>query len=496
MTVATVRRTKGPAVAKLFTNFRHTKGPAAGKTFVLEPWQQDDTDLMFELDANNRRQWRSILYGVPRGCGKSPMVAGFGLAELLARDDEPDVFCAAGKREQAGIVQGFAASFVKSGPLAAKCQVFANAITYAPNGGSMRTVSADGTLAHGLSVSAALRDEKHAWVTPKQEELHWALATATHKREDSVEYDITTAGWDKRTLLGEQYDANLATMELEWSEDRCRLVGRDVEGRSLMIWRGAPEEADVADPAVWRACVPASWVPASELARLARTLPENVFRRLILNQWTEAESTWLPLGAWDDCADKKRVVAVDEPIVVAFCGRYQNDGASLIGCTTSGEPHVFTIKVWEPETLKDEGYQIPKGAIEQVVARVMRDRSVVALVADEIGFADEVAGWKQTYGSIVETPISEDGRPKNRRSRMMAACSRFYGDVVAKDLSQDGNRATARHLAQCTGKDGDGGTYITVDPDSGLHIHAGVAAVLAYERAADGDASEPWALRW
>jgi hypothetical protein len=495
MTVATVRRTKGPAVAKLFTNFRHTKGPAAGKTFTLEPWQQDDTDLMFELDARGRRQWRSILYGVPRGCGKSPLVAGFGLAEMMARDDEPDVFCAAGKREQAGIVQGFAGSFVKGSPLEARCSVFANSITCSTNGGSMRTVSADGTLAHGLSVSAALRDEKHAWVTPKQEELHWALATATHKREDSVEYDITTAGWDKRTLLGEQYDANVASMELEWSDDRCRLVGRDVEGRSLMIWRGAPEDADVSDPRVWRACMPASWVPDEEIARLARTLPENVFRRLILNQWTEAESTWLPLGAWDACRDADRHVDADEPVVLAFCGRYQNDGASLVGCTLGDRPHVFTIRVWEPEH-GQEGFQIKPKAIESAVAGAMATRNVVALVADELGFVDEVAQWKQAYGSIVETPITEDGRPKNRRSFMTKACSRFFSDVVAHELSQDGNRVTGRHLAQCDGKDGDGGTYITVDPDSGLHIDAAVAAILAHDRAVDGDGGEPWMLRW
>src|SRR5690348_11934760 len=124
---------------------------------------------MFELDAEGRRQWRTILYGVPRGNGKSPLVAGFGLVELVTRDDSPDVFCAAGKREQAGIVHGYAGSFVRSGPLDDYCQVLRSAIVYRPNEGSMRTVSADGSLAYGLSVSAALRDEKHAWTTDKQE---------------------------------------------------------------------------------------------------------------------------------------------------------------------------------------------------------------------------------------------------------------------------------------------------------------------------------------
>lgn len=493
MSVVVPRRTKGPAVATFFTNFRHTKGPAAGNPFVLEPWQQDDVDIMFEVDSAGRRQWRSILYGVARGCGKSPLVAGFGLVELAARDDAPDVFCAAGKREQAGIVHGFAGSFVNSGPLRDRCRVLRNAITYEPNGGSMRTISADGSLAHGLSVSAALRDEKHAWVTAKQEELHWALETATHKRTDSVTYDITTAGWDKRTLLGEQYDGNLQTMELEWSEDGCRLVGRDVEGRSLMIWRGAPEDADVADPRVWRRCVPASWVPDSELLRLARTLPENVFRRLILNQWTESESTWLPLGAWDACKPKTaRRVGADEPVVLAFCGRYQHDCAALIGCTVDEHPHVFTIEVWEG----DDGYLVPKGAVQKAIADAMKSRKVVALVADEIGWAEEVSEWRQSWGSLVETPISEDGRPKNRRTVMTRACSRFYGDVVGGLVSQDGHKLTARHLAQCVGREGDAGTYIWVDPDSGLHIDAAVAAVLAHDRATQGDGGDAWVLKW
>lgn len=480
--VTVPRRTKGPDVARFFGNFSHTKGPKAGSRFVFEPWQQEDVDLMFELDDLHRRQWRTILYGVSRGNGKSPMVAGFGLVEMVSRDDSPDVFCGAGKREQAGIIHGFAGSFVHSGPLRDYCRVLRNAITYEPNGGSMRTISADGTLAHGLSVSAALRDEKWAWITGKQEELHWAFETASHKRTDSVMYDVTTAGWDKRTLLGEQYDAYVQTMELEWSEDRCRMVGRDVEGRALMIWRGAPDDADVSDPRVWRACNPASWLLDSELARLARTVPENVFRRLHLNQWTESESTWLPLGSWDALADPRRVVDPGEPVIVGFCGRYQNDCAALVAHTVGDGGHAFTIKVWEGDA-GDDGYLVPRDDVQKLIADTIRARNVVAVVADEIGWAEEVAEWRQTWRRLIETPISQDGRPWNRRSVMTRACSRFYSDVVNSGLTHDGNKATGRHLAQSVGRSGEGGTYIWVDPDSGLHIDAAVATVLAHERA-------------
>lgn len=61
------------------------------------------------------------------------------------------------------------------------------------NNGVLRTVSADGFVAHGLNPSAVIVDELHAWRTSKQVELFDALDTAIHKRPDAYWLTITTA---------------------------------------------------------------------------------------------------------------------------------------------------------------------------------------------------------------------------------------------------------------------------------------------------------------
>ena len=481
-------RTLGPYVSRFLANFRHTKGPAAGTPFQLEPWQQHDIDLMYELLPRGRRRWRSILYGVARGNGKSPIVGGLGLVEVAAREDEPEVFTAGTDRDGAKIIHDFQVAFATGSALGAHCDVLQKAITYRPTGGVVRTLSGDGYRAHGLTPSTALKDEKHAWLTDKQVELHWALESGMHKRFDSVSIDITTAGWDQATLLGQQYEANLQTMELELLEDGFLVVGRDAEAQSLMIWRGAPEDADPTDPAVWRRANPASWLPDAELKRLAMTLPENIFRRLILNQWTEALVRWLPVGIWERLV-AKRELADGEPVVLVFTGTYQRESAALVACTTEGKPHVAVLGLWE-RPAGAEGWTVPVNEVDRAVRQALRRLDVLELICDRPGWEDECEDWADRYGSVVGFPLE-----RNRRRQMVAAGARFYSLIAEGGLSHDGNRALAKQLAQVQAREVPEGVLLARPlgsdrrPAAGRYIDAAVAAVVAVEGAANGEPS-------
>ena len=489
-----IPKTLGPYVGRFFAdNFRHTKGPTAGERWVLDPWQQDDIDLIYELKRGGRRAWRTVLWGVPRGNGKSPIVGGLGMLEVSTRLDAPEVYTAGVDRAGAKIIHGFQTAFVYGSPFNDHCDVLKNTITYRPTGGIVQTMSGDGYRAHGLSPSVALRDEKHAWVTDKQIELHNALSSAMHKRFDSVEIDITTAGWDMATLLGEQYEANMETMDLDIRDDGFTVIGRDVEAGSLMIWRGAPETADPTDPRVWRRANPATWLADDELRRMSLTLPANVFRRLILNQWTESVSRWLPVGAWEQLR-AERTVERKAPIVLVFAGTYQRDSAALIACTIDDTPHVFVVGLWEAPRVADR-WTVPVDDVDKAVRSAMRAYDVDDFIVDPPGWEDEAEDWADRY-DVVSTPFDT-----NRRKQMVAHAARFVSRIAQEEITHDGNRALGIQLARVVAKETPEGSVIGRPMDAerkparGKFIDGAVAAVVAVGVASDTDTESVYDTR-
>ncbi len=195
--------------------FSHVKGPAAGSPFKLEAWQRRFVEEFERRDNRGERVYKRGLLGVARGNGKSPIAAGLALRELVLRDDSPEIILAAASRDQARVCFEYAAGFVGSGPLHDVLTVGRHEIRNPRTGGVMRTVSADGFVAHGLNPSAVILDELHAWSTGKQVELFTAMDTAVHKRPGAYWLVITTAGHDSGSLLGRLYGEMLEVLELE-----------------------------------------------------------------------------------------------------------------------------------------------------------------------------------------------------------------------------------------------------------------------------------------
>jgi hypothetical protein len=192
----------------------HTKGPAAGQPFKLEPWQRRFVEKFSRVNGDGERIYKRGMLGVARGNGKTPLAAGLALRELLGASDEPDVILAAAARDQAPVCFEYARGFVESGFLADVLQVGRHEIRNRLNGGVLRTVSADGFVAHGLNPSACVIDELYAWSSGKQVELFDALDTAIHKGPGAFWLVITTASHDKTSLLGRLYGSMLEALEL------------------------------------------------------------------------------------------------------------------------------------------------------------------------------------------------------------------------------------------------------------------------------------------
>lgn len=452
-------RTLGHAFAT-FTegNLKHTKGPKAKLPFVLEPWQRDDWNLILELDSKGRRRWLRVMYEMPRGCGKSPTVGAALHLEAHSRDDQPEIYGAAPSKDGAGIVHGFAKDMIKDGPLedyVTTGRAKLSPILIPATNGSITVLAGDGDMQHGLIPSATAIDEPHAFRTRKQEELYYALSSAMQKRTDAVEYLISTAGWDFGTLFGEKHQAALERSDLEVFDDGFRVVGRRPDTNSLFIYRGAPDEAmakllgvpatDPHDPATWRRATPASWITDQALRILAGELPLDVFRRLILNQWTESESSVFSAPQWDACVASSTFergmpvwmgVRMDERrenAALAICGRLPND-RRLLRCT-----------VWEGE----DADALP-GKVEKWIrdwAEVLDVRCLAYDPWQTRTLASSLDGVVPMYRGQKGTQAP--GMPWTDGWRVPGS-QLFFELVTQKRVDHDGSDELRRHVLGCS----------------------------------------------
>jgi phage terminase large subunit-like protein len=256
-----------------------TKGRWAGDALRLEDWQQDFLDELFLVDQNGRRIYREALLGLARKNGKSTLSAAIGLYMLLAAGEHgPEVYAAASAKDQARIVFNQARECVEASPrLRDWLTVQKDVITCPANNGVFRVLASDAPQQYGLNPFGVVIDE--LWAHP-DDELYYALTTAQGARMDPLVVSITTAGWDRNQICYRLYDRG---KELQ---RRGGLRSMREEG-FLFKWYEAPPEASVLDMAGWQAANPSSWITAEDLSRAQHRLPENVFRRLHLNQWTD-----------------------------------------------------------------------------------------------------------------------------------------------------------------------------------------------------------------
>jgi len=276
----------------------HIKGKWAGEPFTLERWQKNDiiTPLFGCKRPDGSRQYRTCYIEIPRKNGKSSLCSGIALY-LLYADNEPsaEVYSAAADTKQAAIVFNVAKGMaMASKSLMSRGQIYRNSIFIPRTASAYQVLSADAYTKHGLNAHGIIFDELHA---QPNRELWDVLATSTGARTQPLTVAITTAGFDRNSICWELHEYARRIKEGVIEDDSF-----------LPVIYAADEGDDWRDPKTWRKANPNIGVSISEdyLKRecaKAENVPayENTFRRLHLNQWTQQESRWLPMAAWEAC---------------------------------------------------------------------------------------------------------------------------------------------------------------------------------------------------
>jgi len=292
---------KEPAAARairLINNLTHTKGPFAQQPFNLRPWQRQILTQLFTTQKDGRRRYRTCLLMLPRKNGKTELAAALAIYFLLF-DGEigGEVYSAASDKDQAALVFNVAAQMIRNDPeLEAQCEIIDSQkrIVHRKSGSFYRAISAEAYSKHGFNASVVIYDELHA--APNRE-LWDVLSTSQGARAQPMMIAITTAGYDRHSILWELYAHAKKVRE-----------NPALDPTFLPILYEAPIEADWTDERVWKKANPAlgdfrSLEEMRIAAARAKEIPaqENTFRRLYLNQWTEQAARWISMAAWDAC---------------------------------------------------------------------------------------------------------------------------------------------------------------------------------------------------
>lgn len=399
-----------------------TKGRWAGKRMAVEPWQQALFDELFLVYDDGERVYHEALIGLARKNGKSTLASALGLHGLLASPHAaPEVYAAAASRDQARIVFDQAVQFVKASPrLSDWLTPQRSVITCKANNGVFRVLSSDAPLQYGLNPHLVIIDELWAHPSP---ELYYALTTGQLAQVSPLIVSITTAGWDRESICYQLYRRGVKLRE----HGGLRAM-RDA-GFLMRWWEAAPE-LDWRDADAWKQANPSSWIRQRDLEREAQRLPESVFRRLHLNQWTETEDAWIKPYEWDACRGDTVINPALPVIAMAIDVGIRRDSAAV----TWGQWHEDRLHVGQ-EIMLPEREGTGFGVADIRNRAIGRARSFEAGVR-EINY--DPWSFRESAELMLEAGLPMAEFPQNA-ARMAPASEQLYELVTDRRLVHDGD---------------------------------------------------------
>ncbi len=284
----------------------HIKGELGGQPIRLEPWQAFIVGSIFGWTAKKTgyRRFRTAYDSLARKNGKSTVATGIGIL-LAFFDDEPgsEVYCGAMKRGQAkdAVFDPASNMILRSPGLRDRIHRLVNNLNDPSTASKFEPLGADLDSMDGLNPQGIIIDELHAHKGRKMTDL---MATATGSRRQPLQFEITTAGWDRTSVCWEHQTHSVSVLE-----------GREVDEEWFAYIATIDEGDDPDDPRVWVKANPNLGVSKSMEYMAAqhkhgRQMPGfwNTFLRLHLNQWTEQSARWIDMGLWDTCAGGETVL--------------------------------------------------------------------------------------------------------------------------------------------------------------------------------------------
>lgn len=391
---------------------RLSEGQFEGKPFELHPSQAFIVGSLFGWQrADGTRRFRRGYVEQGKGNGKSPMAGGIGLYGLMADGEAgSQVYSAAAKREQAGILFADAVKMVKQSPALKKRLEFSGGegreynIAYHRNGSFFRPVSKDtGKTGSGPRPYFVLADEVHELPDGKILEM---LERGFKFRRQPLLLMITNSGSDRNSICWAEHEwaIKVAAGNIDAVTDPT-YVG-DVLDDSTFSFVCSLDDGDdpLNDPSCWAKANPLLGVTITEeylagVVAQAKNIPakQNGILRLHFCVWTDAESAWMSREVVEPLlADFDPLIHSDEDVYLGL-DLSQNRDITAMGCivrtgTTADNKPTFDawVEAWTPR--------------DTMHARAERDKIPYPTWAQQ-GFIHTPDGENISYRHVAQTMV-------------------------------------------------------------------------------------------
>lgn len=285
-----------------------SEGQFEGTPFRLHPSQAFIIGSLFGWKrADGTRRFRRAFIEQGKGNGKSPMAGGIGLYGLTADHEAgAQVYAAAAKKEQAGILFADAVKMVKASAKLKQRLEFSGGegreynIAFHPNGSFFRPVSRDtGKTGSGPRPHFVLADEVHELPDRKSIEM---LERGFKFRRQPLLFMITNSGSDRNSVCWEEHEhaVKVAAGHTEAVNDPA-YVGEVIDDTTFSFVCSLDQGDDpLRDPSCWAKANPLLGVTITEqylrdVVAQAKAIPGqlNGILRLHFCVWTDAASAWM-----------------------------------------------------------------------------------------------------------------------------------------------------------------------------------------------------------
>ena len=438
---------------------RVPKGKGAGSPLRLRQWQLDLVGSVLDSDP-----WPTTAgWMLPRGQGKSSLVAALGLYDLLEGELGASVVVAAVDERQARIVFSTAARMVEMNEeLSSRVYVYKDRLELPSRGATFQVLPASPKALEGLDPTLAIVDE----VGVVNRDVWEVIALAQGKRDQSTMIGIGTPGPDPHNSV------------LTDLRDYARAHPED----PTLVFREFSAAGFTDHPVDCEHC----WALANPAlddflnrdtirALLPPKTRESTFRRARLCQFvSETTGAFLPDGRWEELNTGEEI-SEGEQVVLALDGSFNGDATGLLVARVGLEPHFDVVGLWEPPG-DDENYRVPVEEGEDTIRAACRRWEVLEVTADPFRWTRTLQVLEKEGIPITEFPWSH--------ARITPATTDFYQACINAQVTHTGDPRLARHIGNAVVNESDRGVRLDKSRrGSSRHIDLAACAVMAHSRA-------------